>query len=146
MFRLAKLTLYGLTTGIWDLLGEGSLGLSRLIGAQILPVLEKEMGLELGGESLVDVATEVGRLAVDEFGLAEDVEVSGDEDKIVLKVRRYGLYRLFNDLVTAGVEKVFIEPFLCTGLAILDRKGIKATSSAETWVEGKGVTITFERF
>mgnify|MGYP000731124450 CR=1 FL=1 len=84
MYRLAKLTLYGLSTGIWDLLGEGALGLSHVIGAQILPVLEKEMGLELGSESLLDIANEVGRLAVDEFGIAESVEASGDSDQITL--------------------------------------------------------------
>lgn len=144
MYRLAKLTLYGLTTGIWDLLGEGALGLSHLIGDEILPVLEKEMGLELGGDSLLDIATEVGRLAVDEFGIAESVEASGDDDKIVLKIRRYALYHLFNDLVAAGIEKPFIDPFLCVGDAILDHKGVKAMGSAEKWDEGKGVIITWE--
>jgi hypothetical protein len=144
MYRLAKLTLYGLTTGIWDLLGEGALGLSHEIGDQILPVLEKEMGLELGGDSLLDIANEVGRIAVDEFGAAEDVEVSGDNDKVVLKIRGYALYRLFDDLAAFGITHPFICPFLCVGDAILDHKGVKAIGSVEKWEKGKGSIITWE--
>ena len=144
MYRLAKLTLYGLTTGIWDLLGEGALGLGHVIGAQIVPVLEKEMGLELGGESFLDIANEVCRLAVDEFGMAESVEASGDNDQITLKVKNCALRGLTNDLMAAGVSKPFICPLLCVGDAILDRKGVKAMSNIEKWEEGKGSIITWE--
>lgn len=144
MYRLAKLTLYGLTTGIWDLLGEGALGLSHEIGDQILPVLEKEMGLELGGDSLLDIATEVGRLAVDEFGMAENVDASGDNDKITLKVKNCALRGLTADLMDAGVTHPFICPLLCIGNAILDHQGIKATSNVDKWEEGKGSIITWE--
>jgi len=144
MYRLAKLTLYGLSTGIWDLLGEGALGLSHVIGAQILPVLEKEMGLELGGESLLDIANEVGRLAVDEFGIAESVEASGDSDQITLKVKNCALRDLTAGLRDAGVSKPFICPFLCIGDAIFNRKGVKAVSNVKKWEEGKGSIITWE--
>ena len=119
--------------------------MSREIGDQILPVLEKEMGLELGGDSLPDIATEVGRLAVDEFGLAEDVEVSGDNDKITLKVKNCQLRGLTNDLAASGINHPFICPLLCVGDAILDRKGVKATGTVDKWEEGKGSIITFER-
>ena len=144
MLRLAKLTLYGLTMGIWDLVGEGALGLSRLIGDEILPVLEKEMGLELTGESLVDIATEVGRIAVDEFGFAESVEVSGDDNVITLKVKNCANRKLTDDLMATGVEHPFICPFLCVGEAILHRVGKRARGTAEKWVEGNGSIITFE--
>ncbi len=145
MYRLAKLTLYGLGAGIWDMLGDGALGLSHVIGAQIVPVLEKEMGLELGGDSLLDIAKEVGRIAVDEFGMAESVEASGDNDQITLKVKNCVLRGLTNDLMAAGVSQSFICPLLCVGDAILDRKGVKAMSNIEKWEEGKGSIITWER-
>lgn len=144
MLRLARLTLYGLTAGIWDLLGEGALGLSHLIGSEILPVLEKEMGLELAGESLVDIANEVGRIAVDEFGFASEVEVTGDGDKIIMKVRNCANRKLTDDLMAAGVSKPFICPFLCIADAVFERMGEKAMSSVEKWEEGKGSIITFE--
>ena len=145
MFRLTKLVVHGLTTGIWDLLGDGATGLSRQIGHQILPVLEKEMGLELSGDSLLDIANEVGRLAMDEFGIAENVDASGDNDKITLKVKNCILRGLSDDILAAGVGQSFSCPFLCVGNAILDRKGIKAMSNIEKWEEGKGSIITWER-
>lgn len=144
MLRLAKLTLYGLTTGIWDLVGEGALGLSRLVGDEILPVLEKEMGLELTGESLVDIVTEVGRLFVDEFGFAQEVEIETQGDRIIMKVRGCANRKLSDDLRAAGMEKPFICPFLCVVGAVLDRMGQKAMSTIEKWEEGKGSIITFE--
>ena len=144
MLRLARLTLYGLTTGIWDLIGEGALGLSHEIGDEILPVLEKEMGLEIAGENPTEVLQEVGRLMVDEFGFAKEVEVTSDGDVLTMKVHTCANRKLTDDLMAAGVGKPFICPFLCISDTVLDRMGVKAMTNVEKWVEGKGSIITFE--
>jgi len=144
MLRLCRLTLYGLTAGIWDLLGEGSLGLSRLIGDEILPVLEKEMGLEIAGESIEDITIEVGRLAVDEFGFASDVEVTSDGDKVTMKIRNCANRKLTDDLLAFGITHPFICPFVCVTDAVFDRLGVKAVTSVAKWEEGNGSIITFE--
>ena len=44
------------------------------------------MGLEIDGESPEDVLQEVGRLFVDEFGFATEVEVASDGDVFTMKV------------------------------------------------------------
>jgi len=142
--RLAKLSLLGLAASVWDMVGDGAYAFSKGMGEHILPVLEKEMGLELTGESLVDIVTEVGRIAVDEFGFAESVEVSGDDNVITLKVKNCANRKLTDDLMATGVEHPFICPFLCVGEAILHRAGKRARGTVEKWVEGNGSIITFE--
>jgi hypothetical protein len=144
MLRLARLTLFGLTAGIWDLIGDGARGLSHEIGDEILPVLEKEMGLEIAGENPEDALQEVGRLMVDEFGFAKEVEVIGDGDVIQMKVHTCAQRRLTDDLEEAGVGTPFICPFMCVSDAVLDRMGIKAMTKVEKWEEGGGSIITFE--
>ena len=142
--RLAKLSLLGLAASVWDMVGDSAYAFSKGMGEHILPVLEKEMGLELTGESLVDIVTEVGRLFVDEFGFAESVEVSGDDNVITLKVKNCANRKLTDDLMATGVERPFICPFLCVGEAILHRAGKRARGTVEKWVEGNGSIITFE--
>ncbi len=144
MLRLARMTLFGLTTGVWDLIGEGALGLSHEIGSQILPVLEKEMGLEIAGETPEDVLQEIGRLFVDEFGFATEVTVSADGDKLEMKVRNCLNRKLTDDLMNAGVSKPFICPFMCVADSVFDRIGVKALTDVTKWTEGKGSIITFE--
>lgn len=143
MLRLARLTLFGLTTGVWDLLGEGALGLSHEIGDEILPILEKEMGLEVAGEDPTQVLQEIGRIMVDEFGFAQEADVSGDGDRLVMKVRSCANRKLTDDLTAAGVTHPFICPFMCVADAVFDRMGIKAMSKVDKWEEGNGSIITF---
>jgi hypothetical protein len=146
MLRLARLSLFGLTAGVWDLLGEGALGLSHQIGGEILPVLEKEMGLEIAGEDPTQVLQEIGRIMVDEFGFAKTVEVSGDGDRLVMKVNTCANRKLTDNLEAAGITHPFICPFMCVSNAVFDRMGIKVMSKVEKWHEGDGSIITFTLF
>ena len=142
--RLANMIIYGLTVSVWDMVGESAYVFSKGMGDVILPVLEKEMGLELAGESHLDVATEVGRIVVDELGIAKDIEITGDSDNLVMKLREYTLRPLYDNLAAAGVEKPFIDPVMCIGEAVLHRMGQKCRFDIENWDEGKGSIITFE--
>ncbi len=144
MLRLSRLTLFGLATGIWDLLGDGARGLSHEIGDEILPVLEKEMGLEIAGESADAVLHEVARLFVDEFGFAQDAAVKGDGDIFTLRVRGCVNRKLCDDLESSGVTVPFICPYLAVADAVLDHVKIKARTKMERWHEGDGTIITFE--
>lgn len=144
LVRLLRMALYGLTVGTWDLLGESAYGISRQIGAQILPVMEKEMGLEIAGESPKDMLQEMGRLFVDEFGFAREVTVSEEGDKLVMKVRGCLNFKFTDDLQAAGVEWPFICPYMCAATVALERMGIKARASIQRWPEGAGSIITFE--
>lgn len=146
MLRLARLTLFGLTTGVWDLLGEGAMGLSHEIGDEILPILEKEMGLEVAGEDPIQVLQEAGRIMVDEFGFAQSVDVSGDGDRFIMKVHSCANRKLCDDLETEGITHPFICPFMCVSDAVFDHMNIKIISKVDRWHEGNGSIITFTLF
>jgi len=144
ILRLTRLTLLGVSAGVWDLIGEGALGLSHEIGDILLPILEKEMGLEIVGEDPEQVLQEVGRLFVDEFGFAGNVDVTRDGDTLTMKVHTCSNRNFTDQLMAAGVSKPYICPFLCVSDAVLDRMGEKAITTVEKWEEGKGSILTFE--
>ncbi len=144
LLRLIELTLLGLSTGVWDLLGESSLGLSHQIGSRLLPILEQEMGLEITGEEPEHVLQEIGRLFVDEFGFSSKVEVKREGDTITMLVHSC-VNRAFTDkLVEVGVTTPFTCPYLAISNFALNQMGMKARSNVTKWVEGKGSILTFE--
>ena len=136
------MTLLSLASSTWDTLGESAFAYSGPMGNMILDVMEKEMGLEIAGESPEDVMLEINRIFVDEFGFASniDTEVKGDG---VYEVRvRNCINRQFTDkLMEAGVEKPFVCPIMNACQAALR---FKAREQVEKWVEGNGSIITFK--
>ncbi len=145
LLRMTKLVILGLGAGIWDIIGDGVMGLSRSIGNQLLPVLEKEMGLEIAGETPEDVLQEVGRLLVDEFGYAQDIDVTREGDTITVKVDRCVICpRVVDKLKEHGVEQpFFLCPLACIGGAALSKMGAKALLKVER-EEGPYSVIHFE--
>lgn len=143
--RLTNLALLSLSSSTWNMLGETSFSFSGPMGTQILNVMEKEMGLEIAGETPKDVMMEIARIFVDEFGFAGQIEViEHDADHFEVKVHEC-VNRSFTDkLVAAGVEKPFICPILNANQAALRRMGFKMKENVEKWVDGKGSIITFE--
>ena len=144
MARLANLTLFGVTAGIWDFVGESSFALTGKIGDEVLKMMEKEMGLEVAGEKPIDILTEIGRLFVDEYGFAGDIEVAEKDGSIIMKVSKCLNRNLSDKLTAAGVEKPFICPIMNAGLAALKRLNVKTRPGVEKWVEGKGSIITLD--
>lgn len=142
--RVLELTLAGVTEAFWDVLGEGAYGSIHEIGHELLPIMEKEMGLEVVGESPLDALQEMGRIAEDEFGMAEESEVTQTDNVLTFKVKNHAFYGLLKRLSEFGIEKLFIEPHLTTASAMLDKIGVKAISDITLWPEEKGIIITFE--
>ena len=144
-YRLMSMALTGLSTGVWNTLGESAFAFSGLMGRQILTVMEDEMGLEVAGESPHDVVDEIGRLFVDEFGFAAEITVSSkSEDHMELKVRNCINRKYTDELMAAGVAKPFICPILNASQAALRRMGYRMHENVDKWVEGNGSIITFE--
>lgn len=143
--RLTNMALLSLASSTWDTLGDSAFAYSGAMGNRILEIMEKEMGLEIGGETPEDVMTEIGRIFVDEFGFAGDIDVAENGDgKFEVKVKNC-VNRAFTDkLMAAGVEKPFICPIMNACQAALRRMDFKAHEDVEKWVEGKGSIITFE--
>jgi len=142
--RLANLTLYGVTAGLWNLLGDTSMAVGASIGEEVLKVMEKEMGLEIAGETPEAVLKEIARLFEDEFGFAGQIEVLTEGNTITMKVYNCLNRSLTDRLVEAGVETPFICPIMNSGLVAMRRLGIRAQPNVVKWVEGNGSIITFK--
>lgn len=143
--RLMSLALLGLSAGVWDMLGESAYAVGIPMGNTILPVMEKEMGLEIGGESPEAVLQEIARIFVDEFGFASTIEVKPLGDDTFQLVVANCANRTFTDkLIDAGVPKPYICPIMNVSASALRRLGYRPHDTVEKWAEGKGSIITFE--
>ncbi len=144
--RLTSLALTSLASAVWETLGDSSFSFSGIMGNEILRIMEKEMGLEIAGNSPKEVMMEISRIFVDEFGYASDIQVDGDEDAtITLKVHNCANRHFSDKLLEAGVEKPFICPIMTSCQAGLRRMGFKMREEIEKWHEGGGSIIKFER-
>ncbi len=146
VLRLTTMALASLTAGVWDTLGDSSFALAGPMGDEILQMMEKEMGLEIAGESPKDVINEICRIFVDEFGFAKDiaVEMKGDEE-VVLKVKSCINVPFTARLRAAGVEKPFICPIMNACAAALKRMHFRMRNDVVKWDEGNGSIITFTK-
>jgi hypothetical protein len=111
--RLNAMIIYGLEKGLWDLFGESALATTNLVGRGMLELLEKNMGLEIVGENPQDMLTEIGRLFVDEFGIATAFDTTFAEDTADFVVENCVLMNVEEDLIKAGIK-----PFVCPYLNI----------------------------
>lgn len=144
--RLANLALLSVAAGAWDVLGKGVNALGGPMGDSVLKVMEKEMGLEVGGEDPEAVLMEVGRIFIDEFGFATDIEVKAlDDEHFQLKVKNCVNRQFTDKLMEAGVEKPFICPIMNASRSALKRMGYRVHEDVEKWEEGKGSIITFSK-
>ncbi len=111
--RLNAMIIYGLEKGLWDLFGESALATTNVVGKGMLELLEKNMGFEISGEDPQDMLTEIGRLFVDEFGIATSFEATHTDDNIDFAVENCVLMKVETDLIKAGIK-----PFVCPYLNI----------------------------
>ena len=123
--RINAMIIYGMEKGLWDLLGESALAMSATVGEGMLEIMEKSMGLEITGEEPQDILTEIGRIFVDEIGIAVKFDITTTEDKVDFVVEKCVLLNVEKDLVAAGVK-----PFMCPYLniaaaAMRQRLGLK---------------------
>ena len=123
--RINAMIIYGLEKGLWNLLGESALTLSATVGEGMLEKMEQTMGLEISGEEPQDVLTEIGRIFVDEIGIAAGFDITKTDENVDLIVEKCVLLNVEKDLVTAGVK-----PFMCPYLniaaaAMRQRLGLK---------------------
>ncbi len=111
--RINAMIIYGLEKGLWDLFGESALATTNTVGEGMLTILEKTMGLEISGEDPQDILTEIGRIFVDEYGIATDFDITKDENNVDFDVQNCVLMHVEKDLIAAGIK-----PFVCPYLNI----------------------------
>lgn len=116
--RINAIIIYGLEKGLWDLFGEAALATTQSIGEGMLALLEQDMGLEIAGEDPQNILTEIGRLFVDEFGIASRFDITQTGSNIDFTVEHCVLLHVERDLITAGI-KPFVCPYLNISAAAL---------------------------
>ncbi len=111
--RINAMIIYGLEKGLWNLLGESALALSTTVGTGMLEQMEQSMGLEIAGEDPQDILTEIGRIFVDEIGIATNFDLTKEDDSIAMEVDNCVLLHVEKDLMASGIK-----PFMCPYLNI----------------------------
>ena len=132
--RLNAMIIYGLEKGLWDLFGESALATTNTVGAGMLEILEKSMGLEIEGEDPQNMLTEIARIFVDEYGIALDFEAKQEGDHVSLRVDHCVLMQVEKDLVAKGI-KPFVCPFLNIAAAAMRRQSHLKTSISKFEVD-----------
>lgn len=142
--RLTNYILVALGEELWGLLGEAAVGLTAKFGEMILQVMEKEMGLELAGETVGDWGAEIGRLLVDEFDAGKEFHVETTGDSVSIFAEGCMFQQATKSLIEAGVP-----PFICPVRAVcgaaLHRMG-KKVRLGEVKHEGDKCNASFEYF
>ncbi len=127
--RMNAMIIYGLEKGLWDLFGESALATTNTVGEGMLEILEKNMGLEIEGEDPQDMLTEIGRIFVDEYGIATDFDIVKNGDSVEMSVQNCVLMHVEKDLIKDGI-KPFVCPFLNIAAAAIRRNsGVKTSIS-----------------
>jgi len=147
LMRMYKLMIQGLAKGLYDLFGESSYAVMHPVGDDLLEIMQKEMGLEIGGNNVTEMLTEVGRLFVDEFGFAERIEVvEASDNHAVVHVESELGYSFLSDLEKLGVE----HPFTCPIMNVMSgamRKNMQKSPQVKmeyrTDVHGSIITFNF---
>jgi actin-like ATPase involved in cell morphogenesis len=142
--RLWGLTVVGMTIGIWEMVEETSVALSPQIGAQILAMAEKQLGLEIAGEKPEHLLVELGRIFVDEYGYASEIKVEGTDKTFRVFLENVVGFPETVMMKERGVEKAFSNPFFCAGLAALARLGLKVRGSLDIDVANRRFIVTYE--
>ncbi len=143
--RINAMIIYGLEKGLWNLLGESALAMSTTVGEGMLEEMEKRMGLEIAGEDPQDILTEIGRIFVDEIGIAFKFDITKEGDEVRMEVDHCVLHWVEDDLVRDGIQP-FMCPFLNIAAAAMRRRLSVKTRVSEISVdtENKKCVLRFE--
>ena len=127
--RINAMIIYGLEKGLWDLFGESALATTNAVGDGMLALLEKNMGLEIADEDPQNILTEIGRIFIDEFGIAARFDVTKNDENVDFVVEHCVLLHVEKDLVEAGI-KPFVCPYLnISAAALRERMGMRTRIS-----------------
>ncbi|MBN2091066.1 hypothetical protein JW964_15745 [candidate division KSB1 bacterium] len=126
MLQLLQLTLFSVTKGIWDFVGESSLALSLKIGDELLKIFEYERHLQLADQTPSMIISSIVQIFQEEFHFAENIEVSQNKNIFAIHVHNCHNNTLTHRLSVAGVEKPFVCPLMNVLLAAFKKLHITA--------------------
>ncbi len=125
------LTTLCLTMGIYEMVEESSATLTLQIGRQFYITLKKELDPFLVDEKPEDVLQKVGNFFIDHYGIASGVTVERIENTVKMTFKDAIGTAEYAILRDRGVKNAFSHPFLCVGLAMLEKKGLRSRTRVE---------------
>ena len=143
LLRMTSLIIEGMAKTLYDMFGESALATMEQVGKDMLEIMEKEMGLELAGESPEDVLTEIGRLFEDEMGLIERFHLERNDKEISMGIDQCRAWDLDQRIKNHGVDIPFTCPVMNVGKGALRRLGMQAHRRIELKEDKPGCTIHF---
>ncbi|MHA1595856.1 MAG: hypothetical protein ACTSXJ_04230 [Candidatus Baldrarchaeia archaeon] len=142
--RINNIIIYGLQKALWEALGEGAIAATALIGKELLDILENELGLKVSGEDPQTMLNNLSKLLVDEWKIAESVEMTQEGDsRVIVKIKGCMSLPVEEQLTSAGI-KPFVCPF--TNIATAAMRKLLGAKTRVTSLEVSGDTckIVFE--
>jgi len=130
MFPIQQIQIFGVTKELWNFVEDSAFALSPKMGVQILNVMENEMGLNINGNKPVQVLNKISQLFIDEFSIAEKIEIEELDNVYRLKVHQYAFDEIRSQFEHAGVND-FICPVMNASVAALRRLNLKVRSIIE---------------
>ncbi len=141
--KLFNEMIFGLAKGMWELFGEGSLGVCAEIGEEIIEEMEHDMGLEIRGENPQDMLTELERILIDEVGACQGADLKIKDNRIDIFIEDCILLHASSDLQKEGIPPFTCVPMMIAAAALRERLGLKERLIGIT-IEGNKCDIAFE--
>jgi len=138
LVKVFSLIIEGLAKGIYDLLGESSFALMRIVGKDILEIMQKEMGFEIEGEESSEVLTELLRIWVDEIGFFEEAKVKEIDNGWEIVGSHCKGWNLTQKILATGVSEPFTCPVMNSMHAALEKIGLETHMKIEPQKDIKG--------
>ncbi|EIC22070.1 hypothetical protein [Thiorhodovibrio frisius] len=145
LVRVLSLMIEGLAKGIYDLFDDSAFALMRIVGTDLLEIMQKEMGLEIEGENPTDVLNELLRIWVDEIGFFDDATVKEIENGWMIEGNRCKGWNLTQKILATGVKQPFTCPVMNTMNAALAKMEVQTHMNIEPIPETRGTRFTLTR-
>lgn len=144
LLRMVGLSLEVLAEEVYDTLGDTAMVLSKGMGDAILEMMEKEEGLEIAGETPLEIGKEIDRILVDEFGFAKEITLDVDANAVATINVNGCINTAFTDKMLAkGLKMNYVCPAMLISSAAMRQMGLKGRVKIDRWPEGHGCKIVF---
>jgi hypothetical protein len=134
---------FGYCIGLWDLIEDSAIALSPAIGEQTLVLTEQIVGHEIKGATPIEFLTELGNVSIDKFGFGSEFKITVTDNSISVLFLNSNVAQQYSALQKQGAEKIFADPYLCSGIAGLAKMGVKVRGEVKVFTEEKSHEVIF---
>jgi hypothetical protein len=140
---MLRMLVFGINSGVWEVMEESATALTPTIGRSLLPMLETLLKVKVEGETPADVLAMVGRMFTTGLDWAKEATVNTGEKSVRIILKDALGSEEIAGFAAKGI-KFFSHPVMCVGVEALARKGIKCRPTLATDAATNSQTVTFE--